>query len=70
MKEFNIRVQDGSDKTADAFGDMSKETQDMFKEFENGKATTEELFNAIIPELENMDDQVEANQIGVEIFGR
>ncbi|GGJ50920.1 phage tail tape measure protein [Virgibacillus salexigens] len=69
MKEFNVRVQDGSDRTADAFGDMSKETQNLFEEFKNGEATTEDLFKAVIPELENMDDQVKANQIGVELFG-
>ncbi|WBX80121.1 phage tail tape measure protein [Virgibacillus salarius] len=56
MKEFNIRAQDGSDKTADAFGEMSKATQKLFKEFENGEATTEDLFNAVIPELEDMED--------------
>ncbi|WP_337970138.1 phage tail tape measure protein [Virgibacillus salexigens] len=69
MKEFNVRVQDGSDKTADAFENMSEETQNLFEEFKNGEATTEELFKAVIPELENMDDQVKANQIGVELFG-
>ncbi|UFU00372.1 phage tail tape measure protein [Radiobacillus kanasensis] len=69
MKEFNIRVQDGSDTTADAFGQMSKETQSVFKAFEDGKATTEDLFNAVLPELEKMEDQVLANQIGVELFG-
>ncbi|WP_188453801.1 phage tail tape measure protein [Virgibacillus oceani] len=69
MKEFNIRVQDGSDTTADAFKGMSKETQNLFKEFENGEATAEDLFKQVIPELENMDDQVKANQIGVELFG-
>lgn len=69
MKEFDIRVRDGSDKTTDAFGEMSKETQNLFKEFEKGEATTEELFKAVIPELEDMEDQVKANQIGVELFG-
>jgi TP901 family phage tail tape measure protein len=69
MKEFNVRVQDGSEKTSDAFGEMSKETQNLFKEFENGEATTEDLFKAVIPELEKMDDQVKANQIAVELFG-
>ncbi|TGB04688.1 phage tail tape measure protein [Halobacillus salinus] len=69
MKEFDVRVRDGSDRTVDAFAEMSDETQNLFKEFENGEATTRELFDTVIPELENMDDQVKANQIGVELFG-
>ncbi|MGQ4666530.1 phage tail tape measure protein [Metabacillus halosaccharovorans] len=69
MKEFDIRVRDGSKTTADAFGSMSKNTQSMFQKFKDGKITTEELFNAVIPELEKMDDQVLANQIGVGLFG-
>ncbi|SEB15725.1 phage tail tape measure protein, TP901 family, core region [Thalassobacillus cyri] len=69
MKEFDIRVRDGSKRTSDAFEDMSKETQNLFEEFENGEATAEELFRTVLPELEGMEDQVKANQIGVELFG-
>jgi len=69
MKEFDIRARDGSEKTAEAFSQMSKPTQELFDKFKNGKATTQELFQAVLPELENMDDQVKANQIGVELFG-
>jgi TP901 family phage tail tape measure protein len=69
MKEFNIRVQDGSDTTADAFKEMSKETQKLFKAYEKGEATTKDLFEAVIPELESMEDQVKANQIAVDLFG-
>jgi TP901 family phage tail tape measure protein len=69
MKEFDIRVREGSKTTADAFGSMSQKTQDMFQKFKSGKITTEELFNTVIPELEKMDDQVLANQIGVGLFG-
>ncbi|MCP3742774.1 phage tail tape measure protein, partial [Rossellomorea sp. BNER] len=69
MKEFDIRVRDGSKTTAEAFGSMSQKTQNMFRKFKDGKITTEELFNTVIPELEKMDDQVLANQIGVGLFG-
>ncbi|MBN8236829.1 phage tail tape measure protein [Halobacillus kuroshimensis] len=69
MKEFDVRIRDGSDRTADAFGSMTEETQALFKEFENGEATAEDLFKRVIPELEDMGDQVKANQISVELFG-
>jgi TP901 family phage tail tape measure protein len=69
MKEFDIRLRDGSKTTSDAFSSMSQKTQDMFQKFKDGKLTTQELFNVVIPELEKMDDQVLANQIGVGLFG-
>ncbi|MGM0863371.1 MAG: phage tail tape measure protein [Bacillota bacterium] len=69
MKEFDIRMRDGSKTTADAFKSMSKNSQNMFQKFKDGKVTTQELFNTVIPELEKMDDQVLANQIGVGLFG-
>jgi len=69
MKEFNIRIQDGSKTTEEAFGSLSKETQKLFDAYKKGEATAEDLFRAVIPELEKMEDQVLANQIGVDLFG-
>ncbi len=69
VKEFDVRARDGSKKTAEAFAELSQPTQKLFDKFKNGKATTKELFDKVIPELQNMDDQVKANQIGVELFG-
>lgn len=70
VKEFGIRVQDGSKGVSDAFGGMSQETQNLWKEFEAGKRPAAEVFKAVITELKGMDDQVKATQIGVGIFGR
>jgi phage-related minor tail protein len=69
LKEFNIRLQDGSKTTSDAIGKMSTSTQELFAKFEKGEVTAEDMFRTIIPELEKMDDQVLANQIGVDLFG-
>ncbi|MCG3418963.1 phage tail tape measure protein [Oceanobacillus jordanicus] len=69
MKEFQIRVKDGSDATTDAMGQMSKDTQDVWKEFKKGDKTVKDVSNAVLKDLKGMDDQVEANQIGVELFG-
>ncbi|MEI4680067.1 phage tail tape measure protein, partial [Bacillus cereus] len=69
VKEFGIRVQDGSKGVSDAFGGMSKETQNLWKEFEAGKRPAADVFKAVINELKGMDDQVKATQLGVSIFG-
>ncbi|MFC4387524.1 phage tail tape measure protein [Gracilibacillus marinus] len=69
MKEFQIRVKDGSDTTSDAMELLSKETQGVWKEFLKGDKTVKDVSNAVLKELEGMDDQVVANQVGVELFG-
>ncbi|WP_117161344.1 phage tail tape measure protein [Paraliobacillus sp. X-1268] len=69
MKEFQIRVKDGSKTTSEAMGLLSKDTQGVWEEFEKGDKTVKDVSNAVLKELEGMDDQVAANQIGVELFG-
>ncbi|MGV2927218.1 phage tail tape measure protein [Macrococcus capreoli] len=69
MKEFDIRLRDGSKLTNDSMAQMSENTQNLFEQFKQGKVSTEDMFKAVIPELQNMDDQVTANQIGVGLFG-
>jgi len=69
VKEFNIRIKDGSKTTSDAMGELSKGTQQVWKDFERGEKTGKEVMQAIIKELSSMDDQVKANQIAVGVFG-
>lgn len=69
MKEFQIRVKDGSKSTSDAMGQMSESTQKVWKDFLAGKGTVKDVHNAVIAELEGMDDQVKANEIGVGLYG-
>nr|WP_246570115.1 phage tail tape measure protein [Lentibacillus saliphilus] len=69
MKEFQIRVKDGSKSTSDAMGELSKDTRKVWKEFLKGDKTVKDVSNVVLKELEDMDDQVAANQIGVELFG-
>ncbi|MBG9506891.1 phage tail length tape measure protein, partial [Bacillus thuringiensis] len=64
VKEFGIRVQDGSKGVSDAMGQMSKGTQNLWKEFEAGKRPAADVFKAVIGELKGMDDQVKATQLG------
>lgn len=69
MKEFQIRSKDGSKATSDAMGDLSKETQNVWKEFLKGNGTVADVASTVVAELQGMDDQVKANQIGVGLFG-
>lgn len=69
LKEFGIRVQDGSKGVSEGFGDLSEETQKVWKSFNEGKGTAADVFNAVLGDLQKMDDKVKANQIGVALFG-
>jgi len=69
MKEFQIRVKDGSKSTSDAMGQMSQSTQKVWKDFLAGKGTVKDVHNAVIADLKGMDNQVLANQIGVGLYG-
>jgi len=69
MKEFQIRIKDGSKGTSDAMGQMSEKTQKVWESFKNGKSTVKDVHNAVIADLKGMDNQVLANQIGVGLYG-
>ncbi|MEK4414906.1 phage tail tape measure protein [Bacillus sp. FSL K6-0268] len=69
VKEFGIRVQNGSKGVSEGFGDLSEETQKVWKSFNEGKGTAADVFNAVLGDLQKMDDKVKANQIGVALFG-
>ncbi|WP_423060229.1 phage tail tape measure protein [Bacillus thuringiensis] len=69
VKEFGIRVKDGSKSTTEAMGQMSKETQKVWKAMLEGKATSKDVFNAVLNELRTTDDQIKVNQLGVALFG-
>ncbi len=69
MKEFQIRVKDGSKSTDETFSAMSKSTFDLWESFNRGEATVAEVASAVTKELEGMDDKVTANQLAVALFG-
>jgi phage-related minor tail protein len=69
MKEFQIRVKDGSKATSDAFDQLSPEANKVWKAFNEGKATVSDVASTVVGELKGMDDQVLASQIGVGLFG-
>jgi len=69
MKEFQIRVKDGSKATEEAMGQMSEGTQKVWDSFLKGDSTVKDVSNAVLAELQGMDDQVKANEIGVALYG-
>lgn len=69
MKEFQIRSKDGSKATSDAMSELSVETQNVWKEFLKGNGSVSDVASTVVGELQSMDDQVKANQIGVGLFG-
>ena len=69
MKEFQIRVKDGSKATSDAMDQMSESTQKVWEEFLKGNGTVADVASTVVDELKTMDDQVAANQIAVGLFG-
>ncbi|AOS69283.1 hypothetical protein CJZ71_07200 [Bacillus subtilis] len=69
MKEFQIRVKDGSDSTSGAMAQLSGSTQKVWSQFLKGKGTVKDVSNAVLGELKGMKDQVKANNIGVALYG-
>ncbi|MEQ3558038.1 phage tail tape measure protein [Bacillus thuringiensis] len=63
VKEFGIRVKDGSKSTTEAMGQMSKETQKVWKAMLEGKATSKDVFNAVLNELRTTDDQIKSESV-------
>lgn len=69
MKEFQIRVKDGSKASTDAMAGLSEETNGVWKAFLKGDGTVKDVSNAVLAELSGMEDQVKANEIGVGLYG-
>lgn len=69
MKEFQIRIQDGSKSTSDAMEGMTKETQDMFYAFQGGEVTVAEMSQQIAKDLATVDNRVDKTALGVSFFG-
>ncbi|MEC1663355.1 phage tail tape measure protein [Bacillus halotolerans] len=69
MKEFQIRVKDGSDSTSGAMSQLSGKTQKVWQSFLKGKGTVKDVSNAVLGELKGMKNQVDANNIGVALYG-
>ena len=57
VKEFTISLNDG--RIEENLGNFSKGTQEIFKEFKNGKATASDVFQNAISDLKSTKNQQE-----------
>lgn len=69
VKEFGVKAVEGGDGFVTAISKLSPETQKVFKEFQNGKATIKDVMDSAVGDLNGMEDEVLKNQLGVELWG-
>lgn len=70
IKEFSIRAIDGSDSTIDAFNSLGFSADDMMNKFGEGGDTARQAFDEVLTALKGIQDPIEQDRIGVELFGR
>ena len=69
IKEMSIRVVDGSDTTKAGFEALGLNADEMAAKFAAGGDTAKEAFDQTIQALANMEDPLEQNTAGVNLFG-
>ena len=69
VKEFSIRAIDGSDTTVDGFKRIGLNADEMAAKFSAGGDTAKQAFQETIAALASMEDPLEQNTAGVDLFG-
>lgn len=69
VKEFNIRVKDGSDTTTEAFEMLGMNADTMAARFAAGGETARTAFFEVVNALNSMTDPIEKNTAAVNLFG-
>lgn len=69
VKEFSIRSIDGSKTTAHAFESLGLDAEEMMGIFAAGGEDASIAFQGVLAALMDMDDEVQRDMIGVELFG-
>lgn len=69
VKEFSIRAIDGSDTTVDGFKRIGLNADEMAAKFSAGGDTAKQAFQETIAVLASMEDPLEQNTAGVDLFG-
>lgn len=69
VKEFSIRIKDGSSSTSDALTAMGINTDDFFAKMASGEITTADAMDSILRGLRGIDDPLKQGQLGVALFG-
>ena len=69
VKEFSIRSIDGSKTTAHAFESLGLDAEELMGIFAAGGEDASIAFQGVLAALMDMDDEVQRDMIGVELFG-
>ena len=69
IKEMSIRVVDGSETTAQGFAALGMDADEMAQKFAAGGESAQEAFSQTVSALASMDDPVQQNIAGVNLFG-
>ena len=69
IKELSVRVVDGSDTTAEGLTAIGLNVDEISQKFGQGGEAANEAFNQIIDGLASMEDPVQQNIAGVNLFG-
>lgn len=69
IKEMSIRVVDGSETTAAGFEALGMDADVMAQKFAAGGESAQQAFSQTIAALANMEDPVQQNIAGVNLFG-
>lgn len=69
VKEFGIRVIDGSDTTAEGFKAIGLDANEMATAFKAGGETGKQAFLKTVNALKDMEDPIAQNTAGVNLFG-
>ena len=69
VKEFSIRAIDGSDSTVEGFTKIGLNADEMAKKFSEGGDSAKEAFQETIEALAGMEDPLEQNIAGTDLFG-
>jgi hypothetical protein len=69
LKEFSIRVVDGSKTTTDAFQALGLNADEMARKFAAGGRTSADAFDQVVDKIRAIQDPVEQSRVAVELFG-
>lgn len=69
VKEFSIRVVDGSNTTKEGFEKIGLNADEMAKKFAKGGDSAKEAFNQTVEALMKVKDPMDQNLAGVNLFG-
>ena len=69
VKEFGLRVREGSDDTRNAFNEMGLDAEDMLNKFSQGGDAAKNAFYDTLDAISRIEDPIQRNKIGIALMG-